>query len=324
MNPYFKTLCSATLLCFAGNAFAIAIALPKDTSSNSGNSSRLVSVNQRNSRRPSLDVNDLLGEIMGLRQINAASQRQLKTLKEENANLRKLLETREKEIADLQRQIKQNEEKGNSQLKVKIRNRKKSQKKESTNGKVVKEKNKQPATSAEGFSSIYEIGSVKKLIRYCRKKGIPSNLNFHFEILSGNKFKCTITINDEEYKKDDLIFNSREEAGNVMADYTLNELIKKERESAQNDKNLNTNVDDTLNSKVSVGDQIYDQHLHVKSKKAAKNVSDQNSFSEESQQDDLNEIDSSSCLSEEDSADNQNSALVKARKTESHGVCVIL
>jgi len=141
---------------------------------------------------------------------------------------------------------------------------------------------------------------VVKLYEYCQSKSNNislSDLKFEYEIKPKGKFNCIIIINGETFKKDDLSCNSKREAKNQIADYTYKKLIERDNKSALEDnrnpviklneycqdKNTKINLSDieflydintdgSFNCKIKINDQIYDQKLKCKSKKAAKNA----------------------------------------------------
>ncbi|MBO4405624.1 MAG: ankyrin repeat domain-containing protein [Alphaproteobacteria bacterium] len=148
--------------------------------------------------------------------------------------------------------------------------------------------------SSAKFRARYGTSPVVQLYQYIQATpGIDlSNLKFEFDNLPGEKFNCTITLNGRIYKIDDLACNSKREAKNKIAEYTLNELLNNGVQSSQNNttplRKLNTYLenasidlsdveflydihhDGTFSCKIKINDQIFDNHLRCKSKKEAK------------------------------------------------------
>ena len=145
---------------------------------------------------------------------------------------------------------------------------------------------------SKNISAINGKSPVVRLYEYCQRKNL--SLKFGYKE-NKEKFRCVITINGNEYN-DGEYHNSKREAQNATADYTLRKLMENNGSPAPDKDNRDPTVklrdycldkstsidvsdityiydayaDDTFNCKIQLKDKIFDLSLHCKSKEEAK------------------------------------------------------
>jgi hypothetical protein len=240
MNLNFRTVCSAAVLCFAGNVFAMDFDSLKDSSSNSGSFSQLRSIEQASSK-------DLSRE--GLLQQNAILLKMVSSIQKQNERLQHQVEMYEDTLNQVLKEFfSSSQDKTNETEELRISNQAKtdevvvpepyivlnklsSDTAMSTGQEILfasRDENKRIEATMQGVQT-----PMQKLNEYLDKSTEyePSGVTFKYDVNAEGKFSCKIKLRNKsgEVKVFDtgVYHKSKKDAKLRITEYVYDCLVNK-------------------------------------------------------------------------------------------------